>query len=264
VTPTHRSQATSKVRATARPRVAGGFTEPWSSATHRSRSLLQTCCTRKNSPSRPPFGALARASSRREPGTDLVLARHVRHGKNDAVGDTFSVSTSLSRSTAFKTNAKAARWKRSTSSGVRAIRASPAGFFDDRPIDGHVRSLEGADQPAILAKRRAARGVTQPPRKRRRLRARTPRRHPSPPWRTDAAPATPGLRQARASVDPLERQDQRDRQRKDGPFGRADAEHAARSTAAIATTSSIARYVACARCRQRPRTRNRTTATASA
>src|SRR5438552_11856481 len=104
----------------------------------------RTACTRKNSPSRPPLGAFARASSRESPGRISSSRITFDTGRTDAVGDTFSVSTSFSRSTALRTT-ESCPVNRSTSSGVRAMRASPAAFSTtDRSI-AMARSLSSCE-----------------------------------------------------------------------------------------------------------------------
>src|SRR5438445_1041137 len=86
-----------------------------------------TCCTRKNSPSRPPLGALAKTLSAARPGRTSSSRITLRTGRTEALGETSLVSTSLSRSTAPMTTCSCPV-KRPTSSGVRAIRASAATF----------------------------------------------------------------------------------------------------------------------------------------
>src|SRR5438552_10501689 len=104
----------------------------------------RTACTRKNSPSRPPLGAFASTSSRESPGRISSSRITFETGSTDAVGDTFSVSTYFSRSTALRTTERCPV-HRSTAMGVRAMRASPAAFSTtDRSI-AMARSLSSGE-----------------------------------------------------------------------------------------------------------------------
>src|SRR2546427_7186704 len=83
--------------------------------------------TRKNWPSWPPRGALRSTSSSDRPARIWSSRMTLATGSTEAVGETSEVSTSLSRSTARSTT-DSCPVKRSTSSGVSAMRASAAAF----------------------------------------------------------------------------------------------------------------------------------------
>src|SRR5207245_6280260 len=180
----------------------------------------RTACTRKNSPSRPPLGAFPSASSRESPGRISSSRITFETGSTEAVGDTFSVSTSFNRSTAARTT-ESCPVNRSTSSGVKAMRASPAAFSTtDRSI-AIGRSLSSGE-PLHEARTEEQKthddggDCAQKDARGRHVLRRFRRWMPVRRRQAD--------RELQRCVYPLEDEDQSDRDREDGPLERREPE----------------------------------------